>query len=133
MQQSYLVSDIGALAVKNLKEQTLNTVTSQVVRATAKYAAQQQLGQQLGALGQLAGNLMNVATERADLRAWSTLPSNTQAARFDVSPGKHSLQVIGPQSASQVINIEANPNQTVFVYVSDVNNKISASTSAVTH
>lgn len=133
VQQSYLVSDIGALAVKNLKEQTLNTVTSQVVRATAKYAAQQQLGQQLGALGQLAGNLMNVATERADLRAWSTLPSNTQAARFDVSPGKHSLQVIGPQSASQVINIEANPNQTVFVYVSDVNNKISASTSAVTH
>lgn len=133
VQQSYLVSDIGALAVKNLKEQTLNTVTSQILRATTKYAAQQQLGQQLGALGQLAGNLMNVATERADLRAWSTLPSNTQAARFDVSPGKHSLQVIGPQSASQVINIEANPNQTVFVYVSDVNNKISASTSAVTH
>lgn len=132
VQQSALVSDIGALAVKNLKEQTISTVTSQIVRATTKYVMQQQLGQQLGSLGQLAGNLMNVATERADLRAWSTLPSNTQVARFEVSPGKHNLKIIGPQSSSTTLNVEANPNQTVFVYVSDINNKISASVSAVT-
>lgn len=132
VQQSALVSDIGALAVKNLKEQTISTVTSQIVRATTKYVMQQQLGQQLGSLGQLAGNLMNVATERADLRAWSTLPSNTQVARFEVSPGKHNLKIIGPQSSSPTLNVEANPNQTVFVYVSDINNKISASVSAVT-
>ena len=37
VQQSALVSDIGALAVKNLKEQTISTVTSQIVRATTKY------------------------------------------------------------------------------------------------
>ncbi|MDN5512215.1 MULTISPECIES: COG3014 family protein [unclassified Acinetobacter] len=132
VQQSTLVSDIGALAVKNLKEQTISTVTSQIVRATTKYVVQQQLGQQLGSLGQLAGNLMNVATERADLRAWSTLPSNTQVARFEVSPGKHNLQIMGSQSSSPTLNVEANPNQTVFVYVSDINNKISASVSAVT-
>lgn len=132
VQQSALVSDIGALAVKNLKEQTISNVTSQIVRATTKYVVQQQLGQQLGSLGQLAGNLMNVATERADLRAWSTLPSNTQVARFEVSPGKHNLQIMGSQSSSPTLNVEANPNQTVFVYVSDINNKISASVSAVT-
>lgn len=132
VQQSALVSDIGALAIKSLKEQTISTVTSQIARATTKYVMQQQLGQQLGSIGQLAGNLMNVATERADLRAWSTLPSNTQVARFEVSPGKHNLQIIGQQSSSSMVNVEANPNQTVFVYVSDINNKISASVSAVT-
>lgn len=131
--QSYVLNDIGALAVKDLKEKTVGTVSSQIVRATAKYAAQQQLGQQLGSFGQLAGNLMNLATERADLRAWSTLPSNTQIARFDLIPGSHSLQVMGSNLTSEIIKLNLNPNQTVFVYVNDMNDKISTSVSTINH
>lgn len=130
-QQSYLVSDIGALAVKELKERTLNTIASQIVRATTKMVAQKQLGNQLGALGQLAGNLMNVATERADLRAWSTLPSNTQVAKFDLKPGKHKLEILGSGAKKETLNLDLNSNQTAFVYVNDVNNKISTSISFV--
>lgn len=43
---------------------------------------------------------MNVATERADLRAWSTLPSNTQIARFDLKPGSHKLQILGSRATT---------------------------------
>lgn len=132
-QQSFVLNDIGALAVKELKERTVGNVSGQIVRATTKFVAQQQLGQHLGALGQLAGNLMNVATERADLRAWSTLPSNTQIARFEVKPGTHHLQISGNGTVSDTIQVNATANQTVFVYVNDVNNKISTSVSAINH
>ena len=132
-EQSYVVSDIGALAVKDLKEKVIGTMTSQILRATTKFVAQQQLGQQLGSLGQLAGNLMNVATERADLRAWSTLPSNTQIARFDLKPGSHKLQILGSRATSPTIDLNVSPDQTVFVYVNDVNDKITASVSSISH
>ncbi|WP_180028658.1 COG3014 family protein [Acinetobacter sp. YH16032] len=133
MHQSFVLNDIGALAVKELKEKTLNTVTTQIIRATAKYAVQQELGNQLGAIGQLAGTLMNIATERADLRAWSTLPSNTQISRFELKPGVHSLQILGRKAKSEIMKLEALPNQTVFVYVNDVNDKITTSVSTVSH
>ena len=40
MQDSYVISDIGALAVKDLKEKVVGNLTSQIMRASAKYAAQ---------------------------------------------------------------------------------------------
>lgn len=132
-QSSFVLNDIGALAVKDLKEKTVSTVTSQIVRATTKYVAQQQLGQQLGSLGQLAGNLMNIASERADLRAWSTLPSNTQIARFNVMPGKHNLQIFRKSTSSEPVSLDIAANQTVFIYVNDVNERITTSISTVNY
>lgn len=99
------------------------------MRTTTKYVAQQQLGQQLGVLGQIAGNLMNTATDHADLRSWSTLPSNTQVARLNLSPGKYQLQLANSGKYSAPLTIDAVANQTVFVYAYDINNKISVSSS----
>ncbi|MBF7683100.1 hypothetical protein I2F27_07140 [Acinetobacter sp. B5B] len=133
-QRSYVMSDIGALAVKQLKEQTVSTVSSQAARVIAKYAVQQQLGQQLGTLGQLAGNLMNVATEHADLRSWSTLPSNTQIARLNLKPGTYQLklsQMTGLSSDSVPILIPAGTTQPIFVYAYDINNKISLTSNVI--
>ncbi|ESK41306.1 hypothetical protein P256_00296 [Acinetobacter nectaris CIP 110549] len=130
VQNSYVMSDIGALAVKQLKEHTLSTVSSQVARATTKYIAQQQLGQQLGTLGQIAGNLLNASTEHADLRSWSTLPSNTQVARLNLAPGTYNLQLDRFNSSASIpLTVQAGMNQPIFVYAYDVNNKISISSS----
>lgn len=134
MQHSYVMSDIGALAVKQLKEQTVSTVSSQVARVAAKYVLQQQLGQQLGALGQIAGNLMNVATEHADLRSWSTLPSNTQIARLNLKPGTYQLklsQLTGLESETVPMTIPADTTQPIFVYAYDINNKISLTSNVI--
>lgn len=134
LQHSYVMSDIGALAVKQLKEQTVSTVSTQVARIVAKYVVQQQLGQQLGTLGQLAGNLMNIATEHADLRSWSTLPSNTQVARLNLKPGTYQLklsQTTGLESDILPITVSAGVTQPIFVYAYDINNKISLTSNSV--
>lgn len=131
-QNSYVLNDIGALAVKQLKEQALNDVTTQVVRATTKFVAQKQLGDQLGPLGQLAGNILNIASEHADLRAWSTLPSNTQIARLNVPVGKHSLQLENNGVYSEPMTLDTSNTQTIFVYAYDINRKISMSSTAIT-
>ena len=129
IQNSYILNDIGALAVKQLKEQTAATVTRQIIRTTTKYVAQKELGNQLGVLGQLAGNIMNTATDHADLRSWSTLPSNTQIARLNLAPGKYQLQLASAGKYSTPLALEAVANQTTFVYAYDVNNKISVASS----
>lgn len=131
LQNSYVISDIGALAVKDLKEKVTGTITSQVIRATAKYAAQKELGNQFGVLGQLAGNIMNVATERADLRAWSTLPSNAQIARLNLTPGTHHLQLSAGTLSSAPVKLDVKASQTIFVYAHHVNDKITASVSTI--
>lgn len=129
VQNSYILNDIGALAVKQLKEETASTVTRQIIRTTTKYVAQKELGNQLGVLGQLAGNIMNTATEHADLRSWSTLPSNTQIARLNLAPGKYQLQLASAGKYSSPLALEAIANQTTFVYAYDVNNRISVTSS----
>ena len=131
LQDSYVISDIGALAVKDLKEKVVGTLTTQVIRATAKYAAQKELGNQFGVLGQLAGNVLNMATERADLRAWTTLPSNTQIARLNLTPGTHNLQLSSGNLSSSSVKLDVKANETVFVYAHHVNDKITASVSSI--
>lgn len=133
LQDSYVISDIGALAVKDLKEKIMANVSSQVLRATAKYAAQKELGNQFGVFGQLAGNVLNMATERADLRGWSTLPSNAQIARLNLTPGKHNLQLSSGSVSSSPVTLDVKANQTVFVYAHHVNDKITASVSTIPH
>lgn len=128
---SYVLNDIGALAVKQLKEQTFNNVSTQIIRTTTKFVAQKQLGDQLGVFGQLAGNIMNIASERADLRSWSTLPSNTQIARLSLTPGKHDLQLQNNGIYSQPLTLNVNANQTIFVYAYDINRKITMSSSTI--
>jgi uncharacterized protein len=131
--ESYVLNDIGALAVKELKEKTMSNITSQIMRSTAKYAVQQEVGNRLGVFGQIAGNLLNAATERADLRAWSTLPSNTQIVRTELKPGTHEFQIVGQRISTDPIALNVQAGQTVFVYVNDVNEKITTNIATVKH
>ena len=131
--ESYVLNDIGALAVKELKEKTMSNITSQIMRSTAKYAVQQEVGNRLGVFGQIAGNLLNAATERADLRAWSTLPSNTQIVRTELKPGTHEFQILGQKISTDPISLNVQAGQTVFVYVNDVNEKITTNIATVKH
>ena len=131
--ESYVLNDIGALAVKELKEKTMSTITSQIMRSTAKYAVQQEMGNRLGIVGQIAGNLLNVATERADLRAWSTLPSNTQIVRTELKPGSHQFQILGQRTSTDPIALDVQAGQTIFVYVNDVNEKITTNVATLKH
>lgn len=125
------LSDIGALAVKTLKEQVIANMATQIARSTAKYAVQKEMGNRLGLLGQLAGNVYNTATEKADTRAWVTLPGNTQVARLMLPTGKHALQLVNG-TAQISLDIEVAANQTTFVHSIEANNQMIASSFKVT-
>jgi hypothetical protein len=85
------LASYNALAAKDLKEQLPSLLLRQTLRAYTKYELQKQTGKQLGDLGQLAVNIVNFVTERADLRSWSTLPMTGQAQRFNLTPGRQTV------------------------------------------
>lgn len=125
------LTDIGALAVKTLKENVIANMATQIARSTAKYALQKEMGNRFGLLGQLAGNAYNTATEKADTRAWTTLPSNAQVARIMLPAGNHQLELVNG-GVKKSINIDVKPNQTTFIHGIEANQQIATSSFVVT-
>ncbi|ODI94741.1 hypothetical protein BFR91_08605 [Acinetobacter pittii] len=132
MTNTSTLTDIGALAVKTLKENVAANMTSQIARTTAKYMVQKELGNHLGAIGQIAGNIYNTASEKADVRAWNTLPSNAQVARLTLPTGTHTIQLKNGYM-TQELNIDVKPNQTVFIHGIEANQEILTDSFAITH
>jgi hypothetical protein len=85
------ICDIRALAVKALKEKAPIIATRQLIRALAKGASNHAAKKQFGDLGILGMNVINYATEQADLRSWLTLPANAQVLRVSLPPGRHRI------------------------------------------
>ncbi len=119
------LTDIGVLAVKTLKEKVVSTMATQVTRTTLKYAAQKAVGQKFGVFGQVAANLYNTASEKPDLRTWTTLPSNTQVARFTLPVGAHTLE-LSNGAIRNTVNIDVKPDQTIFIHNIEVDQQMSA-------
>jgi hypothetical protein len=74
------------------------------------------LSDEHGAAGELAGDLFMLLTERADLRAWRTLPDTWQAGRLWVQPGEHQLRLSALGGESEVLGVfDLQPGETMFV------------------
>lgn len=101
------ICDVRALAVKALKEKIPAIATRQIIRAIAKGATAATAKKKLGGFGELAANVWNIVSERADLRSWLTLPSNAQILRMALPPGKYKLALQHPMLAtSNSIDVE---------------------------
>jgi len=85
------ICDIRALAVKALQEKAPIIATRQLIRALAKGASSHAAKKQFGDLGNLGMNVLNYATEHADLRSWLTLPANAQILRVALPAGRHRI------------------------------------------
>jgi len=103
---SAVFEDIDAIARGNLdaKMPTIiaRAIARQVVKVQAARATQRAVqnsnrnrenGALLGALAGLAMTAVNIATERADTRSWTTLPREIQVARIALPPGRHNVEV----------------------------------------
>lgn len=88
-----VVEDVGQVANKNLDDRIAWLAAKSTVRTFLKRELRQQMREEHGAAGALIGDLFNFITERADLRAWTTLPDTWQVARMFVSPGEVELAV----------------------------------------
>ena len=117
------VVDVGALAVKDLKEQIPQLIVRQVLRAFAKDQLQQQSGDHLGLVGSLAANIYNIMSESADRRSWLTLPNSGQALRINLDQGERELNLTAGAAQSK-LKLAIEPKQTTFVRVVHVNNQL---------
>ena len=92
-------------------------MTRAIARAAIKYilahaasqAVGKQFGQGWGLLTQVGTNIIAAATEVADTRSWTTLPSQIRMARIKVPPGIHTVRVDFKDQAGYVIESHVFP------------------------
>ena len=88
------LTDIEAIAIRNLQDRMSILVIKQILRTLAKgTVAMVALDQQgsAGVAGAVLSSIYNVVTEQADLRSWLTLPQNIQAVRVTIPSGTQQL------------------------------------------
>ncbi|MFP1677271.1 COG3014 family protein [Alloalcanivorax sp. C16-2] len=91
-----VLTDVGGLAARHLREQVPAMLVRQALRATGKYNLQKKANDDFGPVGAFLTQLFNLVSERADLRTWLSLPAYGQAARLMLPPGEHRLQLSTP-------------------------------------
>ncbi|HHO76204.1 MAG TPA: hypothetical protein ENN05_07215 [Deltaproteobacteria bacterium] len=85
------VSNIEAIAARNLLDKFPVLFAKQVARTYLKARLTGELSDQFGAVGALTGTLASAITEQADLRTWSSLPKDVRIARAFVPRNTSSI------------------------------------------
>lgn len=99
-QQSALLTDTRALAVRTLKDEAWDLVAHSFLRLVAKQDLQRnalrnsQKSDEALVLG-IATLLFTVVTDQADLRSWLTLPGSAQVLRLSLAAGEHQVALPG--------------------------------------
>ncbi|HEX7028639.1 MAG TPA: hypothetical protein VF268_15460 [Gammaproteobacteria bacterium] len=90
--ETELLENVDQLARDNLAVRlpgiTLRAVTRMAVKKKVAHEARQE-----NALAGFFADVVGLATERADTRSWSTLPSSVQVARLVLPPGEHRIHI----------------------------------------
>ena len=92
---------VGPIAIKNLENRKGRIAAKAIARATTKYIAALALEQQArkrggelaGLLTRVAGSVFTFVTEKADLRAWETLPDKILVGQVSLKPGTYRVAV----------------------------------------
>lgn len=125
--RTVVVEDVSSIAVENLKDRILWLSAKSAVRALLKYQLTKKLDDQAGGLGALVGIVFTFVTERADLRAWQTLPDTWQAARVFLAPGQHALRLAA--EGGECVDLgtyELERGETMFVFARTVGTRLFA-------
>jgi hypothetical protein len=90
--RTYVLNDIEAIAIRQLKEKMLRILAKQSLVTTGKAAIAHQIGKQAKSpLVESLALMFFYATNKADTRSWLTLPQNIQLTRIALSPGRHEV------------------------------------------
>jgi hypothetical protein len=95
---SSLVYDVSSAAIKTLNEDAGILLAKRLAGVATKEVLADQVRQKNELLGAVAWVAM-YASDRADLRQWSTLPQTIQTARMNLKPGKYKIQIFGTNSS----------------------------------
>jgi hypothetical protein len=121
--QPQQVANVGAMAVKALKEKVPGMVVRQVLRAKAKYETNQAAARNAGLIGSLVATIYNVVSEQADLRSWLTLPNNAQVLRTPLTPGEQNIE-LSVNGMSQTVSVNMRGGKTTILRIIQVNNRL---------
>ena len=125
--RSDLIENVTKIARENLEDRLLWIATKSAARGLLKRELTQQLEKEYDELGLIAGDLFTFLTERADLRAWLTLPDSYQACRMFVPPGAHglTLEAVGGESVD-LGTYALDPGETMLVFARTLGTRLHA-------
>ncbi len=109
---------LEALAAKTLKDQSAGRITRQVMRLVAKEKMRAELARSGGDVGNILANIYNIASEQADTRSWSTLPSQLSIAQHAMPAGQHALTVPGHGE----IDFTVSKQGLTLIFLTSINN-----------
>jgi hypothetical protein len=100
-QQTVLVEDVTAIAIKNLEDRIGRITAKAIARATAKYMVSRAIREKANQedkplpkiLSNVGTNLYSLLSEQSDKRSWRTLPGRVEMARLLVPPGTYQVEV----------------------------------------
>lgn len=125
-EQFFLVQDMNALARQNLLDHAGRDVLRAAARTLVK-AGVSELGEQIAEeasgdsrVGDAVGlvlSILGAVTDRADLRAWLTMPAQIHVARVRVPEGTWPVNITVNGRASTHSPVRVGPGETVFVFV----------------
>lgn len=95
---SRLVYDVSSAAIQTLKDDYAALVARRIGGIVAKDVLADELSKKDKALGAIAWVVMH-ASDRADLRQWSTLPETIQVIRKPLAAGKYDITLQGLNSS----------------------------------
>lgn len=110
-----VITDIGAQVRQNLADEYPAIFLRQALRLIAKYQMQNKLEQE-NPLAGFAAQVVNLLTDQADLRSWSTLPGTLQVAHTSLRAGKHRFSW-GQPSGTTPLEIDLPPGSTLFLMI----------------
>ncbi|MBI5882940.1 MAG: hypothetical protein HZB91_07545 [Elusimicrobia bacterium] len=118
-----LMEDVSAIAFKDLKDRQAAIRTKSIARAMIKYMIAQTINKEVekkkGAgsweaiLTKVATGVASAATEVADTRGWSTVPSQIRMARMAVKPGTYAVEARFKAGTGLVVATETFENVVV--------------------
>lgn len=120
-----LIEHVTKIAKENLEDRLLWIAAKSVARGLLKRELTQQLEKEFDEIGLIAGDLFTLFTERADLRAWLTLPDSYQACRMFVPPGIRglTLEAIGGESID-LGAYELDPGETLLIFARTIGTRL---------
>lgn len=120
--ETQMIANVGAMAVKALKEKVPAMVVRQILRARTKYETNKLASKNAGLVGSLISTIYNIVSEQADLRSWLTLPNDAQILRATLASGMQDIE-LNVNGISQTIQVEMRPGRTTLLRVINVDNR----------
>jgi len=96
-------TDLGQVARKSLDDRSAQYLTRQALRAGAKEAIAQEIGEET-IIGEVFARAILFLLEEADTRSWETLPGGLTLVRIPLDAGLHDLEI--SSAGSETVHLD---------------------------